>query len=476
LAESFPGQRIPDAAIELEMNMSDQVLALLTTQDGTVGGLLKRGERLPEWFVEEVKAGRRTTASQKRIEWDSLSPSKKKQLLKSVLTARNQDFNKNRVIYGLKVREKATLHFDGPTLFMGRQYAAGAHEVRLDGILLPYVEAKGHKSAKNGSGVELHARNSGGAGNLSIDARTLQRGAGIPVTHQHGHVVAPTFIGAIPDNPDLEAAIKGDYVRRANLVAEMLGIVEDRQRIWTKSNGDISFFGSFRASAIEEITYTLERVARGDAPDVGDQFKLGSVGVRFQDKYDAPGLWGLEARTITSELDPEIARALLDAIQYGMTKGDYGLTAQQIEHWMGIPLGGPGRAVAAGWYNQPLGSLIDRLPESIGTLMKSRTNRKPRELFESLVREHQEVKMLLFDWARDTVVFLDPVLAERIPPQQERAISRLLDLKYPMSKRAERKAINAIMRDFLVDSGLYDAHLGAMGMQRVPKNPRGPRI
>jgi hypothetical protein len=471
LAESFPGQRIPDAAIELEMDMSDEVLALLTTRDGTVGSLLKRRESLPEWFVAEMKRARLMEKDFNRVSWDSLDPVTQKKLLKSILKARDQDFGENRRIHGLQVRKKVTLRFGEPTLFMGREYVAGDHEIALDGLLLPYVEARGSKSMRDGSGVELHARNSSGAGNLSVDARTLQKGIGIPVTHQHGHVVARRSVGAIPEDPKLEAAIKGDYVRRANLVAEMLAIVEDGKRIWNKE-----VFGSFGVDEIEEITQALEGAALGDASDVGDMFKLGAVAVYFKGKYDVPGVWGLEVRRIGRTSDPKTSQALLDAIQYGLTQGEYGLSAKQINRWLGSARGDAPAKVAKAWYNQPLDALLDSAPKRIASVMKKRKAVKPQELLGSLANDHNEVKMLLFDWRNDPVVSLDPVLAERILPQQERAIARMLDLKFPMSKRAERKAINAIMRDFLVDSGLYDAHLGAMGMQRVPKNPRGPRI
>jgi hypothetical protein len=454
------------------MDMSDQVLALLTTSDGTAGGLLTKGERLPEWFARVAERRFPEVKNPKKVEWDKLTSWVKRKLLKDLLGEREQDFDEDRVIHGLRLRKKATLTFREPTLFMGKVYGPGTHKVRLSGLFLPYVEARGPKAAKDASGIEIHARNAMGAGNLSRDARTFQKGAGIPVTHQHGHVVASKSVGAIPSDPELEAVVKGDYARRANLASEMISIVQGGKRIWTKEANRRDVFGSFRSLEIEEITSTFEEVARGKKPKVGDEFKIGAVGIHFQDKYDAPGLWGMQVRRISRNADPEMASGFLDAIQYGMTKGEYGLSSAQIEKWWDRSVPGP-KKVAAAWYNQGLPTLFDKLPGNLKALMDAREALKARQLFFSLVRDHLELKMLLFDWRQDPVVFLDPALATQVAAHQEKAVIRLIDLDASLSEIASRDAVNAIMRDFLVDSGLYEAQLGSVGL-RVTRAPGAP--
>lgn len=458
LGDDAPGLAArQDSAVEFEMALTDEALALLTTTDGSVGALLKRGETVPAWFTALAKSKFAKVKRARAVRWDELSASEQHRLLGEISKARNQDFYEDRRIHGLRVRDSVRVTFDKPTRFLGQDYPAGTHVVDTGGLLMPKVEYMNATSVKSVAGIELHARNSSGAARLSHDARTLQEGAGIPMLNQHVHIVASNEVGRIPGDAVLEATVKADFVRRANLVTEMIGVVEEgiSVRPVLGAKGDL-LYSSLNDMDLQGVTQYFEDVAGGMKPTIQDRFKMGAVGMHGADKYDQPGLWGLQVRAIDYDTPPALAQNLLESLEHAMRSGDYGLPHAQLKRW--LKRASPASdQVALAWYNRSIGKVYVSMPSDIRSLFKG--NRKYQQILDALCEQNEEVKMLAFDWSRDPVVFGNSALEEKILEQQMRAIKSLLKGDSDPTE---------VVAEFLVKSGLYEAQLASLKLKRNP--------
>ena len=70
--------------------------------------------------------------------------------------------------------------------------------------------------------------------------------------------------------------------------------------------------------------------------------------------------------------------------------------------------------------------------------------------------------MLVYDWSRDPLVFEDEGLRKKIAAEQLRALIRLRNFGVAGGIAGD-KAVNKIVGDFLVDSGLYGAVSRSIG-------------
>ncbi len=453
-----------DTSVEIEIHAHPAILNLLTTPDGTVGGLL--GDMPPPENFAALYGGRAPTD----VPWDPLADWRKRLLLQHVARNKPTSFDENRAVPRVSMKKEVALDFARETTFLGTVYPPGRHRVDVARVFreLEYMSAD---SVNNVSGLELHFRDNRSAGKVSNDAWTFLDGLGVPRTHQHVHVVAPIPVEALERDPNGQAAAMGDFYRRANLLAEMTDIVDEGGAIAMNVKGGRTFFGYARPDMVWGVTQYFKRLgtSRGSWP-LGAEYKHGWVGFWGSDKYDEPGLYGLEYRSIRRYSNETNYREILDRLQRSMMSGDYGVPKEKIKRWLakgGTEANAPD-AVSASWYNQDWPGLlagagpdVKKALEGDGSRLQKRL--PIRRLMEQSER-HAELKMLVHDWSNDPLVFEDGAFQKRIIAQQARALRRFRSLRAP-SRRPEAKydPINVIVSDFLVDSGLYDAVWRSIG-------------
>lgn len=418
-------------------------MRLLTTDDGTVGSLFQ-GLSGFSWLTDEIR----------KISWDHLSYAEQLRLIRVSARARAQDFFSDRSIHGLRPRPVVKLKFEKETMFLGKRYEPGTHDVDVSSVLGTRVEYRGvgdlapipkNERLAVVSGIELHFRWRAPSGSVSNDAWVLLEGAQIPRIYQHVHIVAPIPAEALAAAPEIHSAMMGDFFRRTNLFAEMFGVVDKGDAIYDSEHDGAIYFSSLKAEALADVTRYFLDVAEGKSPKIGDTFKDAWVGMRGSDKYDQPGLWGIEYREVSRSDSPGQVKIILDAVQWSMSQDSYGLGKERVQRWMASrpPWIKVPDMLRMSWYNQPWKTLFKSMPP----LVKQRVGieRQVREAFEQKFKQHTEAKMLFFDWSKDPLVFAHPELAEKIANAQVRAISQI---------EAGGK-INATMKEFLEDTGLF---------------------
>ena len=207
---------------------------------------------------------------------------------------------------------------------------------------------------------------------------------------------------------------------------------------------------------------------------IGDNYKIGWVGFRGSDKYDEPGLYGLEYRSISAYVNETNYQENLDRIQQSMMKDDYGIPKERIRRWLAQKKNkdAVSSAVASVWYNQDWADvlagaapevkkaldpdsskLIEKMSFGIYGALRRGWIKSP--LAKRLTNENNrtELKMLVHDWSNDPLVFEDETFQKRIIAHQVRALARF----------QEGETINVLVSDFLVDSGLYAAVSNSIG-------------
>ncbi len=441
-----------DSAVELELDTVPEVMGLITTVNGKVSGLFG-GKPVPKWFKTWAKGKYPKYKNAGDIPWEQVPLQEQSDLINTASDSRGKDFHEDRLIHGLTTRDTAILVFDEPTVFLGKTYPKGRHEIDISKFLAKKVEYRGPDDVKAIGGVELHFRGPEASGDLSRDARTLQWGLGLDPTGQHLHMVTRLPVKALKARPELEAAKLGDFVRRANLAAEMVDIVHDGGGIAPRQNEDAIYFGSFSAEDLHGVTNYFLDVAHGENPAISDQYKMGWVGMRGSDKYDQPGLWGLEYRAIHRESRMATHRPVLNGLQFTMAQPELGFSADRFEAWFnGASRENPAERVSSAWYNQSWYDLFlePRTPEARKALQKIGGDE-----FQALAEHAGELKMLLFDWSKDPLFFDQPAKLKSIAKLQARGLVRL----------SRGEAPSSVMRDFLLDSGIYQDTLLSIGVR-----------
>lgn len=453
-----------DSSVELELDLTDEVLDLLTTTDGTIGGLDLDGIPIP--FNRWIKK-RGTLERSENLLWDDLPNDMKKVLIEAAVRHSDISFypGGNRTIYGLKVKDTVSLRFSHRTNFLGTSYPSGRHQVDISSVLSGPIHVRSPKDLKKVSGIELHFRSDKSAGTVSNQAWAFLKGASIPRNHQHIHIVAPIPARSIQNQPRFYPALMGDFYRRTNLASEMLGIVFNGGSIRTKKIGISTYFDSLSKSQLKEVTQYFEEFGKLDLkiPAIGDKYKTAWVGFRGVDKYDQPGLWGLEYRAIPAHADTKQTKIVLDAIQEAMVSRSFGWSGpESLDRFQRWFLSHPhkksvGDIVADAYYNQGWDQLFRRAPSKVKLLgswiispFKGRRNR--------------EIKMLFHNWANDPLVFENPSLQKQITDAQIMALKKLQINRNP----------NRVVKEFLVDSGLFREVLQSIGVN--PDEIITPRI
>jgi hypothetical protein len=473
---------VRDSAVEIEID-TNYVLGTLTTPDGTVGGFL--GKRpIPKWLEKSVKDPR-------QIPWDNLSPAGKLRLLQHGAKLKKTEFSEDRNVEGIRVKPVVTLQFKKETDFLGKTYPPGSHDVDISNVL-GKVEYRGPKEVLTVGGLELHFREGrASAGTVSRDAWTFLDGLGAPRTHQHVHVVAPMPFDALKRDPLGQSVRMTDFVRRANAVAEMIGILWHGQSITDIiEEGGTHYFEFLKAGSLEDIFLYLYEVAKGHLYEPSRI--LSWVSFRGLKKYDDPNLWGMENRWLNADAPSEITREFLDTVQMAMLDNKYGVPDERLKRWVdwlyknGIRFYGTG-FVKTWFHKMDWATVVKESPDHIreflgqkdGLFARLRTRcqdswarlqGKPtfREKLTFFRETDASLDLLFHDWSFDPLLFDDPKKLTLIATEQLRALRRIRN----------GEDLRPAVQDFLKDSGLFTLFAASLGgkksSRRKPKSEPPP--
>jgi len=366
---------------------------------------------------------------------------------------RYADFSSSRIVRGIRVRPKLKLVFTETTPFLGQIYPPGIHEIAVSQVLGQNVEYGGPKDIKKFSGIELHFRDSSSAGTVSRDAWTLLDALGIPQPGQHAHIPAKLPIKSFAKHGQIQAARMGEFVRRVNLVAELITIVRHGYPVWKRKGMTRTDFGPLRGEKLKSFVQDLIGFGSGDSLRLKTRYKIAYVGIRGEDFYDEPDLWGLEYRTIVPQADHNVMAAVLDAIQWAMAEDDYGLSNEQLMSWGASEglIDNPAEVIANSWYNHSWGHVFSHAPYEIQRRLKPHH----RLLLRMRSRRHEELKMLVHDWTKDPLFFGDNDKQNQILAAQMQALDKIFRLEAPVK----------VVREFLISSGLYEWVPSSLGLE-----------
>lgn len=439
-------QPAQDTAVEIETRAYDEIIDLLTPKNGKLEGIL--GE-LPVPYSLKVKRLSFNEDRLKSLPWDSIAMSERKNLLHYVSRKKETSFFDNRQVPGMTIKPLARLKFDSPTIFLGTLYEAGSHDIDVSKAM-GKVEYVGPEN--NPDYFELHFRTNQSSGATSRDAWKFLTGLGLPKTHQHVHIVSQLPLQELRENPELEGLRLGDYFRRANLVAEMLTIVDERGAIRANKSPSVTYFDHMSKPMLHGVTEYFVDVGRNQSKVIGDDFKMGWIGFRGADTYDSSNLFGFEYRAIPRNGNESTYEEILDTIQHSLHTKDYGIKRSDMQAWLTLQGGKEAKdAMAETWYDRSPNLVVGAHPGVRKVLDIS----SPL-LIEARARDNREVYMLVHNWSNDPLFYDKPLMQKKIVEAQIRALERLPDAL---------GGINKIMKDFLKDSGLFEAFSKSLGTQ-----------
>ncbi len=372
--------------------------------------------------------------------WDSLNAAQRLERLREAARSKTTSFAEDRKVPGFRVKERVTLKFSKETIFLGKSYPPGEHEIEL-GKYLQKIEFVNPQ--QNPEWLELHLRGPFASDQMALDAWKLLELVGAPRKHLHVHVVARLPYEKLRQDPFFEAFRIAEYFRRVNIVAEMQSIVESGAVVRTRATTEGTYAGPLSTKNLAGVFAYLRDVGRGVLREIGDDFKIGWVGFRGSDKYDQPGLFGFEIRSILGDT-PEASLVRLKSIQQAMNAGDFKIPEARLR----ALYSGDESAEAALLglhYNREWSSLWADLPADLAAV--ARPDR--RFYFEQVLSQDDlETKMLFHDWSREPALAGQAELLQKIRRQQ---IQTIQNLSRPNSD------IPSSMKEFLVQSGLYEA-------------------
>ena len=449
-----------DSSVELELDLNTSegagkiVLDILTTENGLVGGLYNnKQKKIPSSFKTWAK--KNNLGDPRDIAWDRVPDEFKISLLRDI--SKDASFFEDRSIPGMRVKKSIYLNFSQSTRFLGEDYPPGRHKIDASKLLGGAVEYRNPFEVKQVSGVELHFRAKQSAGTTSNDAWKLLAGLGIARNHQHIHIVSKMPYAKLQEDPEVMPLVLADFVRRTNLAAEMLSIVEEGGRIGDTLCQSLLSFGMLKPERLNKITKFFTDEARISNSGKLNRF-LGLAWVTFvaPGKYDDPSLWGLEFRSIIESSDPDAYKAILDAIQYKMENDEYGIDPTDMRRWSSARYANeiPITAISNEHYNRPWRKLFSGADKKVKKAAGLWFRYKVR--LDAWSSNAYEYKMLIHNWSHDPLWLNAPdSVTQKIIEQQVIALKRL--------RKGERRKI--VMKDFLLNSGLYEKMMESVGVQ-----------
>lgn len=488
------------ASVELELSMLP-ILDILTTTDGKVATLLQETsipEELSAWMNDNNKDDIND------VYWDELSRDMKMLLLQHISAPRKGMFFDDRKIPNIKVKERISLKVKKGTKFSDSRLKPGWNkDVDVSQNLSKYaVEYRGPNDVENATGVELHFREKQPAGQVHEDAWTLLDGLHVDRNHQHIHIVAPIPYKDFKKYKEYQAVLMSDFVRRANLLSEMLNVllgypvsnVEEED----KSQGYIiTYFGSMSFDMLKGIADYFLTISDLNSknqidkiPAIRDKFKMGWVGFRGRDKYDGPiDLWGIEYRDISPMKHTNNSKNILNSLQWMMNKNKFGITAAQMKKWDQHTTNGDDLSmrIANTWYNQEMNTLLGFIPNHAGAAFPGGMNEAEVAFIKKLAEHNTEIKMLLFNWDNDPLFFDNEKKKDEIKKAQSVAIASLLNMpvvqefmqsvdagdltldEENINDLVKKVSVNEIMKCFIIDSNLLFAVTKSLNLKLKPK-------
>ncbi len=312
-------------SIELEMPITQPLLStVIDTADGTLGPIFVghriNGPKLQAELCSEAGIALGPGQEPNALRWRSLAFSRQKALLNAInrrLAKGTVDFFSSRRIPGLVARPG-----------MAKNYP-----------LESYVEYRGPKDLKNWEGVELHLRSEGlPSDNLATARRFTQDLLGTK-TNLHIHLTARSRWNASTIT-DLGAILKHvDFLRRTEMIAHMVSVVDSRIAIAKNMDGSIQNMGVLSGADLRIILEQFSAAALRSmrSPDTFVPVHLHSknfVGYRTEGAYSDKDLWGIEFRVVTAQGDDPNMKALLDGIQSAMDEANYGAPHSDLLSWL----------------------------------------------------------------------------------------------------------------------------------------------
>jgi len=463
----------PDTTIELEQEMSPELMNLLTTTDGTIRPILSSyGFTVapPEWLVDWARKKGKDLVHLLEVPWEELDYLQKRKLIDDVSRTRQADWYRNRTIPGLRVKDVVELNFVRLTRFLGKNYAKGRHRVDIAGVFGKVVEYAMPEDARHLDRVELHFRSGhGSAGDVSFEAKAFQKAAGLPVTYQHAHLVGRFPFGQDPARPfnfSRMAVLQGVlFAMRAQHLAEATSVVEDLLPIREKRGEEgLTIFGAMEAEDLPELASYFEnswkyREGRPASQKIEDRFKIAYVGIHGEGKYDRYVLWGLQVRVIRAKSKQRVMKPLLDNLQRCLQEHHCWERVERVDRWLehfGLTKRSWKPFLERIHYNRDWDSLLrDARPELSDHVRWARGWLARQSQDTTQRRGNLEVKMLFHDWELDPLYFDQPELLAKIRVEQDKALKAI---------RA-RKSIPKTVATFLKETGIYEAVRKSMGYE-----------
>lgn len=410
-----------DSAVELEIKFDSNSIHLFTTEDGTLRPLFSGGIQPPLWLARyRVRAGKTMDAD---IPWDMLSPESKIKLIREISAQRDpSSFWDDRRIPGLKTLPELGLN--------------------------QFVEFVSPLDIRHLNGIELHYRGPESASIAAQNALFILKKKGIHDPNRHIHMTAPVRLFSTQTEAEREAAKKVNFFARAELFAQLEAVMHRKIPV-TESliAGIVRIFGPLHSDQFAR-TYLKWRsgLIKGQV-DLGNSFR-GFFGMRGTDKYDQPGLWGMEYRAAgrPKSVKEEIRLGeLLDGVQTTMLDPNYGLDEGRIDQWLAKIAEKPEVSALisdrdskaksielsiydynievwkknGGWtHSSPVIAELLSRPELISKILKAG-------------EKNYLVYALVHDWSFDPLFFDKPEILNRIVAAQKKALSRILYEKNP---------------------------------------------
>lgn len=450
-----------DTSVELEMSMSPAVLKILRpTESNSIQDYLKGlGRPAPHFLLNWLSAYNdwRHDIGEPKINLSDLFfsalPDDLMQKLLDFGSGRDAEtFKRDRRIPGIRTNTTVQLRFNAPTKLFGHDYEAGEHTVDLKDTLQSHVEFADPKTASRVSEIELHVRHHASAGTVFRDSWTLLDGLGIPRVGLHVHIPAILPEQKLYAQTQLQAARMVEFYGRINLIAEMIHIVMHRYPIW---NG--KHFGPALGKKLAHLTQKLlghnSYASYNREFYRGTYYKIAFVGFRGLGTYTHDDLYGFEYRSIIPSDDPNVIAAVLDAIQWSLHKDNYGILPEQIQNWrkvQGFTREFSSR-VAETYYNHDWETVFANAPIEI----QPRLSFGNRLLLKFISYRNIEIKMLLHNWSNHPLFFEDRQKQGRI----------LIAQRYALEKVLAMQGLQTAVREFLIDSGLYEWIPGSLGLK-----------
>jgi hypothetical protein len=455
----FVGEEVRDApesesTVELETAFGKELFQILTTESGTVADLLKfSSAKMKRRFRAWADRNHPDIKPAESIKFDLLPA----ELFHEILTDQARRFHyksfyKDRKISGLKVKTEVMVNVDKSMHLFGKLYPKGRHRLNLTNFVSPYVEFQSPWDIRGIRGMEFHLRSSLPAAEALKSAANLGKVLNLQVDALHQHHVQKTLEGS-DDVPYLWGFYRLNWAIRLNYLSEIAAIVEEGATIQDRralgpTKEIMEIFGSLKPEAL----YTAFMHFLGAHPDFKTDAKVAAVAIRGFDFYDSKLAWGLENRRISTPTPSERDLTISNYIQIMM---ELQLPFWEPNHMIKWSeqfeknLETRGLGLIRSWYNQNISKLLIYTHPQIRKLFFEN-----EKWFRNITAEHQELKMLIHDWSADPFLYQEKVFLDHIQKKQIQAWQQLL----------KGEPINQVMKNFLVDSGLYAFYVASLGI------------